>query len=484
MGLLTATFGGQNLPIKITKLDRNLTPPMKNTTQTVGNRDGAALQYSAFEESTITIDYEINNYISRDLSEFRRNMSGILGRKELQKLIFSDEPDKFYEAIIDGAQTLDEEFLKSAGTLTFLIPDGLAHSAVEKTFPAAINNDGIMEAAIVNNGTAEVPISYEITHNHENGYIGIVSEYGAMQYGYVDELDKEIRAKSQVLVNYKTAADYDAMTNGQGILTDNFPKNGTFKTVSLAGKQWLALDNVGSGSSWHGASKMVTIPNDSSGNAGASSFLAQTKVYYATGRVDQTGLLQFVVGDENGQLLASIHIFKATYANNTATAVLRVGSNEFKRISYTPTDQNITSRDKGQMFIKKTGELFQFYFGGTVYPIRVPELATKKGLTLTIFLGQIGTYTSLLTRMYFDYLIFQKNNVNYWYDIPNRYRNGSVLYIDGETTKAFLDGVKTEEITGSNYFLAPPGETKVQFYYSDFSTPPPTIEARIREAYL
>ena len=57
MGLLTATFGGQNLPIKITKLDRNLTPPMKNTTQTVGNRDGAALQYSAFEESTITIDY-------------------------------------------------------------------------------------------------------------------------------------------------------------------------------------------------------------------------------------------------------------------------------------------------------------------------------------------------------------------------------------------------------------------------------------------
>ena len=441
---------------------------------------GADFQYTTHKEKVIPMPFQMRYGLEEKYDELER----ILNVDEPKPLIFGNMLNKTFYAIPSGPLDFEEIVFLGNGEINWIIPDGLAHSAVEKTFPAAINNDGIMEAAIVNNGTAEVPISYEITHNHENGYIGIVSEYGAMQYGYVDELDKEIRAKSQVLVNYKTAADYDAMTNGQGILTDNFPKNGTFKTVSLAGKQWLALDNVGSGSSWHGASKMVTIPNDSSGNAGASSFLAQTKVYYATGRVDQTGLLQFVVGDENGQLLASIHIFKATYANNTATAVLRVGSNEFKRISYTPTDQNITSRDKGQMFIKKTGELFQFYFGGTVYPIRVPELATKKGLTLTIFLGQIGTYTNLLTRMYFDYLIFQKNNVNYWYDIPNRYRNGSVLYIDGETTKAFLDGVKTEEITGSNYFLAPPGETKVQFYYSDFSTPPPTIEARIREAYL
>lgn len=440
---------------------------------------GADFQYTTHKEKVIPMPFQMRYGLEEKYDELER----ILNVDEPKPLIFGNMLNKTFYAIPSGPLDFEEIVFLGNGEINWIIPDGLAHSAIEKVFPASLNN-GIMESTIVNNGTAEVPISYEITHNHENGYIGIVSEYGAMQYGYVDELDKEIRAKSQVLVNYKTAADYDAMTNGQGILTDNFPKNGTFKTVSLAGKQWLALDNVGSGSSWHGASKMVTIPNDSSGNAGASSFLAQTKVYYATGRVDQTGLLQFVVGDENGQLLASIHIFKATYANNTATAVLRVGSNEFKRISYTPTDQNITSRDKGQMFIKKTGELFQFYFGGTVYPIRVPELATKKGLTLTIFLGQIGTYTNLLTRMYFDYLIFQKNNVNYWYDIPNRYRNGSVLYIDGETTKAFLDGVKTEEITGSNYFLAPPGETKVQFYYSDFSTPPPTIEARIREAYL
>ena len=41
-----------------------------------------------------------------------------------------------------------------------------------------------------------------------------------------------------------------------------------------------------------------------------------------------------------------------------------------------------------------------------------------------------------------------------------------------------------DEITGSKYFLAPPGETKIQFSFSDFSNPKPTVKAKIREAYL
>ena len=483
MGLLTATFGGQNLPIKITKLDRNLTPPMKNTTQTVENRDGAALQYSAFEESTITIDYEINNYLSRDLSEFRRNMSGILGRKELQKLIFSDEPDKFYEAIIDGAQTLDEEFLKSTGTLTFLIPDGLAHSAAEKTFSAAINSDGIMETTIVNNGTAPVPISYEITNNHENGYIGIASEYGAMQYGYVDELDKEIRQKSETLINYQKATDFNAMTDGQGILTENFPKNGTWATFY----NYLALGNAGSGTSWHGASKMITLPADSFGEVGAHNFLAQTQIWFETGRVPQTGLLEFVVGDEDGHHLASIHVIKSATTVNDARAIMQIQLNEKFRYQFEPNYKSVTSEGKGQMYIRKIGDQFEFLFGGVKHQVRIPGL-NKKAKSLTIFLGQFGNRGTgtLVNRMYFKNLVFRKDNVNYIFDIPNRYKNGDEIYIDGEASKIYKNGVYvgSDEMVGTKYFKAPPGETKVQFYYSDFSVPTPTIEARIREAWL
>ena len=88
--------------------------------------------------------------------------------------------------------------------------------------------------------------------------------------------------------------------------------------------------------------------------------------------------------------------------------------------------------------------------------------------------------------MYFGYLYFQKDNVEYLKDIPNRYPEDSVVYVDGEAGKVYVDGIPSQqdEVKGSKYFKVPPGETKVQFYYSDFSDPPPTVEARIREAFL
>ena len=77
-------------------------------------------------------------------------------------------------------------------------------------------------------------------------------------------------------------------------------------------------------------------------------------------------------------------------------------------------------------------------------------------------------------------------NVEKWRDVPNRYAAGDVVTIDGETTKVYRNGMNItgDEITGSCYFLAPPGSTEVEFYFSDFCDPPPVIEASIREAYL
>ena len=88
--------------------------------------------------------------------------------------------------------------------------------------------------------------------------------------------------------------------------------------------------------------------------------------------------------------------------------------------------------------------------------------------------------------MFFGDVSFQKNNVSYLYDIPNRYQQGSVILIDGANTKFYVDGVPSmeDEVLGTKYFHIPHGETRVQFYYSDFSDPAPTIVAKIKEAFL
>lgn len=491
MGLLTATYGGVEIPVKITKLDRNLTPPINNNTKSLGNSNGVSFLYSNYGENTITFEYVIDNRTARNLSEFRRKTAGIIYSKEPQRLIFSDEPNLYYDAILSGQPALNENYLKSTGTMSFMVPDGLAHSVVEKTFTAAKNSSGILEATIVNNGTESVPIDYTITHSSENGYIGIVTKDGVIQLGDAGEQDGVTRQRTEQLINYRTPEAYSAMTDGQGILGFDYPKNGTFKVVGpYEGHKWLALDNIGSGAgTWHGASKMVTIPADSGGVVGAQNFYVQAKVWFETGTLAQTGMLMLALGDAAGNHLASIRVAKYELGKNLAYAMFDVEGVEKQRVSFIPDYKGCTTHDKGHIYIKKSGRKFQFYFGGGVYTLYGSAASkTKQAKYISIFSGQHGTMSknALVTRMYWDYLFFRKDNVNYWYDIPNRYQFGDVVYISGKDTKVYTNGVisQEDEIVGSNYPKAPPGETKVQFFFSDFADPAPTITAKIREAYL
>lgn len=54
------------------------------------------------------------------------------------------------------------------------------------------------------------------------------------------------------------------------------------------------------------------------------------------------------------------------------------------------------------------------------------------------------------------------------------------------SAKVYVDNVISmdDEVLGSTYFLAPPGETTVQIHCSEFSTPEPTVKAYIREAFI
>ena len=493
MGYLTAHFDGKKIPVRIIKVNRNLTPNISNKIQEIESVSGAEFVYSKYKEKSITIEYLINNRTARDLSEFRRNAPGIVYSNEPKKLIFSDEPDLYYNAILDGEAKLDEEYLQSTGMLTFLVPDGLAHSTVEKVFPAFPNTDGILEAVIVNKGTEAVPVSYEIVHNHENGYIGIVSEHGVMQYGYIEEPDTEVRRKSQVLINYKNAADFSGMAVNTGkIIPPKIPQNGSFKTVTVDGKTWLALDDPGNNPAYYaGASKCITLPADSGGHVGAKNFKFQMRVWFETGMITQTGIIYIALADSEGKEIAMMNLQKYTTGNNTAECYMHAdtGLKCYKCVRWEPGYWSVTNKDRGLIAIHKHGGLFEFTFGGQKYPIQYDALAEKEVSQVIILLGQYknrGNRGNLVSRMYVREMMFQSDAVNYVYDIPNRYREGSVCMVDGETSQFYVDGVPSleDERKGTKYFSVPPGETKVLFTHSDFSDPPPTITARIREAYL
>lgn len=491
MGLLKATYGGVEIPVKITRLDRNLSPSITNNTRSIENVNGGEFTHSTYSTKQIVMEFRISNSTARELSEFRRKMSEILYSKEPKRLIFSDEPRIYYEAIVDGEPVLGEDDMYSTGTITWLIPDGVAYSTAEFSFDG-VQKDGYQTITIQNNGTEWADVDYEITHNHENGFIGLVSQYGVIQLGKEEEADGE---------NYEASEE---LFNGYGLFQDDHgtsyqnPENttqGTLEVKNVAGYNVMALKGGQATSGyWNGGMKTLTIPVDSEGRRGAKNFYCYTQHWFETGLMGQTGAqtIAFLTGDN--KVICAMSINKSDTVGNTAHVDWFAPQNKkIKTLDFQPTAYegnpfNLKMGGGHNDFLKE-GDRLRIFWYGQYYYFTIPEIKDMVCEKIQVWIGQWGSRdlgNQLVTHNYLKSIWFRKDNVEKYRDVPNRYRAGDVVTIDGESTKVYVNGMpaKGDEITGTDYFQVPPGTTEVQFCYSSFSSPPPQIKAEIREVYL
>lgn len=103
-----------------------------NTMQKVGISDGQMLQYMSRDVKTIVVTGIVMN---DDLVPLRRSLAAAIDADEPQQLIFGDEPDKYYLAIVDSQPTFTEGFRSGTISIRFICPDGgIAHSVAKQTF--------------------------------------------------------------------------------------------------------------------------------------------------------------------------------------------------------------------------------------------------------------------------------------------------------------------------------------------------------------
>ena len=103
-----------------------------NTMQKVGISDGQMLQYMSRDVKTIVVTGIVMN---DDLVPLRRSLAAAIDADEPQQLIFGDEPDKYYLAIVDSQPTFTEGFRSGTISISFICPDGgIAHSVSTQTF--------------------------------------------------------------------------------------------------------------------------------------------------------------------------------------------------------------------------------------------------------------------------------------------------------------------------------------------------------------
>lgn len=452
--------------------------------------DGATLLSKRFPERIVKVGFAIH---SKDIISAKHKLMQIMYPKEAKKLIFSTENDKYFNAIYSGVELENEMRTVISGTISFLCPDPFKYALETKEFTAAPDADGILTAVVENEGTRPVPVDYEITMNSDNGYVGIVSANGAMQYGYVEESDGETKQRDETLL--KTAdivsAAYDtsgtcprlpyAAPNG----TMNYQKQGTSAEQAAAKNiKWIGLDNTGSGSGWHGAMKTIALPEDSQGVVGAVNLYAYTFHWFQVNQLKEQGAQSILFLDANNNIVMGMMFYKDASGSASAYYEHIVNGEVVKRWKFNADTQGPLRVGCGWNDFRKVGAKITLYYNGKYYTYESPELEDVAITKVQIGLWAMGTI-SYMTRNYISDISIKKLQVDYWEDSPNRYSSGDVLEIKGNEGKVYLNGMPRigDEITGTTYFKAEPGDNTIQFLQSDWADPV-TAKAIIREAWL
>lgn len=102
----------------------------------VGNTDGKKFRNTRLGDYTLSIDgFIIKDNTGKTVPQVMDELKALVNSDEPQKLVFDIFPDRYFNAIFTGAEEYDATDLKYTPlTLTFDVPDGLAHQIEPNNF--------------------------------------------------------------------------------------------------------------------------------------------------------------------------------------------------------------------------------------------------------------------------------------------------------------------------------------------------------------
>lgn len=361
---------------------------------------------------------------------------------------------------------------------------------------------------VTNDGPLPVPIRFEITNHGDNGFFGITNDTESILIGKPSDIDGGFVENSERLftTNQNNSNGLKQWTINEGVLNDwngEPTQSGAFEDPSvIKEKRWRLRNGQGDptafgngasdGRGWHGPSATAKFANDSKGATGAVNFTARFYVQFLFGNLNQNGLQQCNLVGSDGELIASVQLWKGT--NGHSSVKIRIGNN------WAYIDENNARWDNffGSILIVRSGNNYTI----TLQNVEGRGQKTKQTVTyddpdsakivcesMTYWKARWGNMTNHPPVMYNDLydFWFQKDNVESYVDIPNAFSELDTVVVDGASRKVTTKVNGTFNLglqdVGSQPVLAYPGKNMINIMYSDFANAP-DVKAYIRKRYL
>lgn len=493
---LSVLFDGHELNEYLTVapgFERGIGTARSNDLQQVGNRNGSIYRGYRLGENSFSMPF----VLLYDLNEKRRELAAILNVNEPKKLIFGDEPKKYYLAIPSGKVGLSGTDVIGKGSIEWIIPDGVAYAVDEKTF------SGTSEIEIVNEGSYPAFPRLNVEMEGDNGVVALFTEDGAIiQIGNPDEIDGVPYQKQELVIDERwngTSMPVGWEKNKGKIRYTTYVANGQPNEIKGEWDFTTDADAVRPSYSgndhavWAGPTLHRDIPKNSNGSNTANFTYKNRFTFDAinrtVGRIElnlQSGddiPLSIVLRDSstsNAEIRYEIwiqgkrYIDKALDRTKFKSGFFQVEINKYAgKIEFKIVDIKSISNE----IVTGSSVEIQSWYVSEMEDIPITSLTTW------IHRFQNESWTGIhLTDTKFTWL-----NVDKWNDLANTFSKGDVLSIDTSSASIAVNGAQSTVLgaLGNEWdrFALPPGKHKIYVLASSWATAP-KVSLMIREAFL
>jgi predicted phage tail component-like protein len=413
-----------------------------------------------------------------DLQRLKEDLADWLITDKAEELIFDDEPDRIYYAIVDGSFDPEEIVKMGRGVINFICPDpykyGSEKFVISTNLAAPIN--------LLNEGTAETPPIFTVTLKDSTTYLDIIGENDYMRIGQPARVEESVVPQKE-LVLWDELGSTTGWTAAQSADIDGAVVAGT---MSSNGYQ-LQASSFGTGASWHGPALIKSIGQN------LTDFEIEMILSLKNDDYKKIGRVELYILDANKQAVCKLALKDNFVGTDGNYAELRVGD---KTTNHFLINERGDAWDtwlnfEGILRISRVGNKWSAYVSKFVNGqhtarreaipfIDINNQYTRKPAYVVVHLGANGAYTP--SPMNIQDLKVYKINTLANNQVPTIGQAGDVFKFDFKTSKILKNGeLFTRKDFGARFFQLQKGNNVLVF------NPPEVIQevkAEWRGAYL
>ena len=202
--------------------------------------------------------------------------------------------------------------------------------------------------------------------------------------------------------------------------------------------------------------------------------------------------------DAADRVIVSMLIFKDDMTGNHAEVRWETGPGQvIRKFGFQPTARGgnpfnrVHGDNRGHNDFLKQGNRLRIFWYGRYFTHTLPEIANRPVAKIQFVAGQLvgrNLGNQYVTINGLTQLLFQKQNVTRWRDVPNQFTEGDTFSANVRNGQVLLRGMPALGLgaLGNDWekMRLKPGLNQIRCVHSDWATTTPDFRMKYREVYL